>query len=114
MLLTLHKLTKDRGDEQMRKLILKHCNKNLIDAICEIALNIINGNIKINKKYFKKLKKHVKDLRFLCSSNNTRAKKKNLLISQCGGGGFANRNILRTLLDCFLHTHLGREILHTS
>jgi adenylate kinase len=46
---------------ELRNAILKNADKNLVCSICEIVLNILSGNIKLDDQQKKKLSKH-KDL----------------------------------------------------
>lgn len=67
----------------LRKSILKNCSPSVIKAICEIALNTLNGNNKIDNKTYNSLKKYKKDLRRLAGKNSLSAKRSVLV--QRGG-----------------------------
>ena len=67
-----------------RKLLVDWAGKNEIDAISELSLNTLNGNIKLNPKLFKKLQKHRNCLRLLASRKNNIHKKKRI-VKQSGG-----------------------------
>ena len=58
--------------------------KKDIDAVSEIALNTLKGNLKIAPAHFKRLKKSQKALRCLASKKLGLQKKKNIL-KQYGG-----------------------------
>jgi len=44
--------------EAIRKKLLKSSNLNIIKAICELLLNIVQKNIPVDKSVISKLKKH--------------------------------------------------------
>src|SRR5438552_18878333 len=46
------------ASEPIRKRILKSSNLNIIKAICELLLNILQKNIPVTKSVISKLKKH--------------------------------------------------------
>ncbi len=68
-----------------RKQILKKSNKELVQTICEVCLNVLHGNIKVSKQNKKFLQKHKKTIRELASSKHSIAKKRKTLIQK---GGF--------------------------
>lgn len=71
---------------EQTKSLLKHADLKLIKCICECALNILNGNITLNKHQKGTLSKHRLLLRKLAENRGTWKKKKNLVIQR--GGGF--------------------------
>jgi len=78
----LEKISKTKDNKTRRNLI--HQAKNcVIDAISEIALNCLKGNIPLNKCDFKKLSKYQTILRIL--SKPSLISKRNQLIQQRGG-----------------------------
>lgn len=68
-----------------RKLLANWATKRDIDAISEIALNTLNGNIKLSNPLYKKLYKDRSNLRSLASKSCSVCKKKNIIAQQ---GGF--------------------------
>lgn len=68
-----------------RKQILKKSNKDLVQAICEVCLNVLHGNIKLSKKNKQFLHKHKKTIRELATSKHSIAKKRKTLVQR---GGF--------------------------
>lgn len=68
---------------KQQKLIIKNATKDQINAICEIILNILNGNLKINELQFKKFSSKKSVLRQIVNKNSL--KKKKYLIQK---GGF--------------------------
>lgn len=72
-----------------RVAVLKGANKELIDAISELVLNTLHGNVKLNSKQKKKLFSHKSQLRKIASKNITWRKKRVLLTNQKGSGIFA-------------------------
>lgn len=78
----LHVLKKSKP--KLRQILLKNCNSEVIKTICEIAINILNGNHKVSKHTFKHLNKNKKILRCLaCPKKSINIKRK--LIIQKGG-----------------------------
>ncbi len=75
-------LSNEHNLESRRKLILnaKNC---VIDAISEIAVNCLKGNIPLNSCDFKKLEKYKKILRIL--SKKSPVKRRRKIIIQKGG-----------------------------
>lgn len=69
--------------KNQQKSLIKYASKEQINAICEIILNILNGNLKIDEKQYKKLNSKKKVLRQLV--NKSSLKKKKFLIQK---GGF--------------------------
>ena len=53
----------------VRKYILTHASADLINCICECCLNVLNGNVKINKKQRKALLPYGNILRELTQHN---------------------------------------------
>src|SRR5882757_2590978 len=72
-------------DEKLRKKLLVTLSDNcLYNALNEIAINTVKGNVKLSKKETKKLKKFKFQIKKLsCKTNDSRKKKK--LIIQSGG-----------------------------
>ena len=71
---------------QKRKDILNHCSPDFLQALCEIALNILKGNIKLTPSQYQKLNKQKKVLRLLADKRSGLKRKQLALKSQ--GGGF--------------------------
>ena len=71
-------------NSRLQKVLIKNATKEQIYSLCEIILNILNGNVKLSEEEFKKLDKKKKVLRYLVQ-NKTSIKKKKYLIQK---GGF--------------------------
>lgn len=69
----------------MIKAVLQKADGHLIDTLCECALNLLKGHVRLNPKEKKKLKRH----------------KINLLLQQGGLVGALLGPILRTLVKLF-------------
>lgn len=67
----------------MRKAIINKSDKKLVNSICEMVFNLINGNLNINSSDFQKLKKYKTSLRKLVKKSNLASKKK--ILVQNGG-----------------------------
>ena len=65
------------------KLLLKGASPELTKALCECALNILKGNVKISASQKKKLSRYKKHLRLLVKKKTSLKKRKQLL--QKGG-----------------------------
>ena len=50
-----------------RKDILLHCSTDFIQALCEVALNVLKGNLPLFHTQFEKLKKQKKIIRLLAN-----------------------------------------------
>lgn len=66
-----------------RNSLIKNCDKAVIQAISEICLNVLNGNISINTECKAKLKRHKQKLRLMRKKNISVVKKRKIL--QTGG-----------------------------
>lgn len=71
-----------RSHPKQKNALLKSANNAQIESICEICLNILNGNIPANVT---KLKKYKNLLRMLSKKTCSLQKKKKMLINQSGG-----------------------------
>lgn len=86
----------------VRKSILKNANPELIRTLCEISLNLVNGNMKVSKNCRARLKKYKKKLRELASSKGKVSSKRKILVQH---GGF-----LPLLLGSLLTGAIGKLI----
>jgi len=72
-----------KSKKNTRKLLINNAHKEQIYALCEIILNILNGNLKLSNQEIAKLSKKKKQLRNIISKSTI--KKKKQLIQK---GGF--------------------------
>lgn len=70
---------------QKRKDILAHCSPDFLKALCEIALNILKGNVKISPSQHKKLQRQKKIIRLLADKRTGLKRKQLALKNQTGG-----------------------------
>lgn len=70
---------------QKRKDILTHCSPDFLQTICEIALNVLKGNIRLPASLYKTLKKHKNKIRQLADRKLGLKFKRKLLLTQRGG-----------------------------
>ena len=70
---------------KLRKILLQNVNDSVIQAINEIALNTLKGNIELTPEQKIQLKKYKNELRFLRCSKRKVASKRKLLVQK---GGF--------------------------
>lgn len=68
-----------------RKDILTHSSPDFVHALCELALNLIKGNIPLSPEHFKKLKRQKKILRLLADKKKGLKQKRAALKKQTGG-----------------------------
>ena len=74
-------------NKSQRKAILKSADRAIITAICECALNIISGNVKISDDKKKYLSKHKNLLRKLAHHKKERSwKQRKQILVQRGSG----------------------------
>lgn len=66
-----------------RKAIVHNADKDLITCLCECALNILNGNIPLDRNQFNRLKKHQEKIRLIASKNLKHTDRKEII--QNGG-----------------------------
>lgn len=78
-------------DDQQRILLLRRASPNFIRCICECALNVLLGNVPLNSREKKRLKKYADILRKLADK---KVKNKKKLIVQTGGGAFLTTLLL--------------------
>ena len=74
-----------RAPPKLRRAILENCDRDLLLALCEIALNTLNGTVKLSPKRRKSLARHGRSLRAVVDGKVPIAKKRRLLVQQ---GGF--------------------------
>ena len=68
----------------IRKVVLKGVNKELILALCDCILNCLKGYITLKDKDISHLKKHKNTLRSLVRKNQTIRKQRNILLQKGG------------------------------
>lgn len=68
-----------------RKDILIHGSPDFIQALCEIALNLLKGNIPLSPSQFKKLKRQKTIIKLLSDKKTTLKRKHQVLKKQTGG-----------------------------
>ncbi len=73
------------GTIQQREGILRGAKKQLIYCLCECALNVLQGNVKLTPVAKSKLNKHKRLLRDLADKKIPVTRKKKLLLTQKGG-----------------------------
>lgn len=71
-----------RSHPLQRKALLQTANNTQIKCVCEICLNVLSGNINVNRN---KLKKYKNTLRTLAKKTISIQKKKKMLVGQSGG-----------------------------
>jgi hypothetical protein len=86
--------------KRFKKIILKHCDDDLLKAIIEIVLNVLKGNVDISSKIKLRLRKYKKSMRkLICPQLSLKSKRKVLVQS----GGF---------LSILLPTVIGGILSH--
>lgn len=93
ILRALHHLTPEQ-----RRLVICKADKSLIHCISECILNVLRGNVTINKSQKKNLKKHAIHLRKLTSRKSTLQGRKKIIVQNGGGLLAALLPVLATVL----------------
>jgi hypothetical protein len=74
---------------KVKKSIIKSFDKNNINSICELVLNVLNKNVPISQEVFKKLIPHAKNCRKILNRKlKIKEKKKIILTKGIQHGGF--------------------------
>lgn len=68
----------------LRRVIISNANLDFINALCEIAFNVLQGNIPLTNQQYKQLKKK-KSLIRLIADKKIKTLKKRKTINQSGG-----------------------------
>ena len=90
-----------KASPRLRKAILVNADSDLLFALCEIALNVINGTVRLTPGNKKALKKHQRTIRTLLSRRSSINKKRKILVQR---GGFLSTLLVPaiTLLTALL------------
>jgi len=75
-----------KASPSFQKVILKNSNSDFVKCLCEVCINVLNGNINLKKDEKLKLKKHKKLLRYLSNRKKSLSLKKDRLVQS--GSGF--------------------------
>lgn len=70
---------------QKRRDILAYCSSDFIQALCEIALNVLKGNVPLSTAQYNKLKRQKKVIRLLADKRAGLKRKHQTLMKQSGG-----------------------------
>lgn len=97
---TLHFLSK--GTPRLNKNIIEHAGNDLIDSICECALNVLRGHVNLNGKQKKNLTRHKNRMRSLIDKKLSRKKKKVILSQKGGFVGTLLTTVLSSLIPIIL------------
>ena len=90
-------LTKYKNNPKQFKKLINACTNKEINAITEIILNVLKGNLQCNKE---KLKKHVSFLRLVGNKKNSFKKRRKAILSKGSG-------VLAPLLSIALPAIIG-------
>ena len=74
------------GNRLKRQALLLHANKDQINAISEMTLNLLKRKIPIYPRTLRKLQRHKKVLRELSKRKNSLKKRRGHLLRQTGSG----------------------------
>ena len=74
-----------KAKPKLRKAILSEADKDLVLALCEIVINVLNGNVKLSDSERSKLIRYKKALRDLANKKNSVKAKRDILVQR---GGF--------------------------
>ena len=73
-------------NSEQRAALLKKADSALVRRICECALNLLSGNVPLNKQHKKRLRKHANLMRKLADPQRDLRSKKRIIATQTGGG----------------------------
>lgn len=88
-----------------RKALLKACENSRIRSVCEIAYNVLRGNIPLSDGRKRQLRKHKQTLRRLIKRGECWAKKRRYLVQR--GGGFLLPLLLSAVLPTLVEKVIG-------
>ena len=74
-----------KANDKQRKTLLAGAKTSLLKCLCECCLNIVKGNVKINKSQCDQLSPYAKTIRALARKREPFYKRRKLLIQK---GGF--------------------------
>ena len=86
-------------NQRQRKAVVKYADNGLIDSLCECALNLLKGHVKLSPKEKKSLKSHKRRLRALTDKKVSRRKKRVILTQSGGFIGALLIPVLKTLVN---------------
>ena len=72
-----------KANPKVNKVLIQNANKDLVYCLCECALNVLKGNVTLNRGQKRKLTRHKQGLRSLVQPKTSILKKKKIL--QQGG-----------------------------
>ena len=67
------------------KAILRHVDRDVLDSICEVCLNVLKGNVPLTPQQKRRLSKHKRTLRSLGTAPRLSDRSKRVLVQR---GGF--------------------------
>ena len=73
-----------KGSPKQRQGIIHGASKELIDCLCEGAVNTLKGNVPLNRQQKKRLSKHRHQLRHLANRRASQQSKKKVLLQKGG------------------------------
>ena len=71
-----------QGNRMKRQDLLQHANSDQINAISELALNLLKNNIPVPSELMAKLKRHKEVLRSISQRKHSLKKRRNMLLNQ--------------------------------
>lgn len=94
-------------NRKLRECILKYCDRNVIQVICEIAFNTLNGhNTNIDSNIINKLKRYKKELRRISCPKLSIGRKRKIIIQR---GGWIQGLIATVLAAIAAHKHFQNK-----
>jgi hypothetical protein len=87
---------------RQRKAVIHHADNDLIDSLCECALNMLKGHVRLNPKQKKKLSTHKHRMRKLTDKKLARKRKRNILTQNGGFIGALLTPVLTSLVNLLL------------
>ena len=71
-----------RCKSSAQKSVLHHADRDVVDTICEVCLNVLKGNVPMSPEQKRRLSKHKHTLRRLASSSRSSDKAKRVLVQK--------------------------------
>jgi len=96
----LHGILK-QANRYKRQVMLENANKEQINAVSEMVLNLLGGKIPVSRPVYKSLKKKTTKLRELGSRRTSLKKRKTILLNQLKSKQKGGSILWKGLTNCY-------------
>lgn len=96
-----------KANPKLLKEIVRYADPDTIKTICEIAYNVLRGNINLRRCVLKKLNRYKKELRCLTCPKRSLSSKRNIIVQR--GAGFVPV-LIGTILSGLIGSYLDRHV----